>query len=115
MNDKDPGKGPFVGLPGAAPCDGAMVDGTMSDMVNRNLLQELDAVEEGRQLEATVNKTFPSSPPASDVRADALEDAGCVEEAVLAHLRDPGPHARRCWVLDLILGAPDNHPDRSGR
>ncbi len=38
------------------------------------------------------------------ILADALEDAGCVEEAILAHLRDRGPHARRCWVLDLILG-----------
>jgi predicted RNA-binding protein with RPS1 domain len=38
------------------------------------------------------------------VLADALEDAGCVEAVVLAHLRDRGPHARRCWVLDLLLG-----------
>lgn len=38
------------------------------------------------------------------VLADALEDAGCAEEAALAHLRDGRPHARRCWVLDLILG-----------
>jgi small subunit ribosomal protein S1 len=44
-------------------------------------------------------RTFDELP----ILADALEDAGCVEEAVLAHLRDGGPHARRCWVLDLIL------------
>jgi hypothetical protein len=36
--------------------------------------------------------------------ADALEDAGCAEEALLRHLRGPGPHARGCWVLDLLTG-----------
>ncbi len=56
--------------------------------------------------------------------ADALEEAGCPGEVVLpgkdtavafacdrripnpliAHLRGPGPHARGCWVLDLLLG-----------
>jgi hypothetical protein len=38
------------------------------------------------------------------VLADALEDAGCTHPDVLGHLRDPGPHARGCWVVDLILG-----------
>jgi hypothetical protein len=38
------------------------------------------------------------------VLADALEEAGCTEEAVLGHLRGPGPHVRGCWALDLILG-----------
>src|SRR5262249_49649846 len=38
------------------------------------------------------------------VLADALEDAGCSDEAILEHLRDPGPHVRGCWVVDLILG-----------
>jgi hypothetical protein len=38
------------------------------------------------------------------VLADALQDAGCEDEAVLAHCRGPGPHARGCWVLDLVLG-----------
>jgi hypothetical protein len=36
------------------------------------------------------------------VLADALEDAGCGEEALLAHLRGPGPHVRGCWALDLL-------------
>lgn len=54
--------------------------------------------------------------------ADALEEAGCQEEAILRHLRgwEPCPpcaqvglphwrkvvalHVRGCWVLDLILG-----------
>jgi hypothetical protein len=36
------------------------------------------------------------------VLADALEDAGCTEEAILSHLRGPGPHVRGCWALDLL-------------
>jgi hypothetical protein len=35
--------------------------------------------------------------------ADALEDAGCRDPSLLAHLRGPGPHARGCWALDRIL------------
>src|SRR5262249_5012017 len=35
------------------------------------------------------------------VLADALEEAGCTEEAILDHLRAPGPHIRGCRVLDL--------------
>jgi hypothetical protein len=38
------------------------------------------------------------------VLSDALEEAGCTDEAILAHLRSPGPHVRGCWALDLILG-----------
>ncbi len=38
------------------------------------------------------------------ILADALEEAGCTDEAVLSHLRGPGPHARGCWVVDLVLG-----------
>ena len=38
------------------------------------------------------------------VLADALEDAGCADPAVLDHLRGPGPHARGCWVVDEVLG-----------
>jgi hypothetical protein len=38
------------------------------------------------------------------VLADALEEAGCTDQEVLEHCRGPGPHARGCWVLDLLLG-----------
>ena len=38
------------------------------------------------------------------VLADALEDAGCDQAELLAHLRGPGPHARGCWPVDLVLG-----------
>jgi hypothetical protein len=37
------------------------------------------------------------------VLADALEEAGCSDRAMLSHLREPGPHVRGCWVVDLIL------------
>jgi hypothetical protein len=38
------------------------------------------------------------------VLADALEEAGCDDAEVLSHLRGPGPHARGCHILDLLLG-----------
>jgi hypothetical protein len=38
------------------------------------------------------------------VLADALEEAGCDSEEVLSHLRRPGPHARGCWLVDLLTG-----------
>jgi hypothetical protein len=38
------------------------------------------------------------------VLADALEEAGCTDKAILAHCREPGEHVRGCWVLDLVLG-----------
>ncbi len=37
------------------------------------------------------------------ILGDALEEAGCVDAAVLGHLRGPGPHACGCWALQLIL------------
>jgi hypothetical protein len=38
------------------------------------------------------------------VLADALEQSGCQDEAVLGHLRGPGPHVRGCFVVDALLG-----------
>jgi hypothetical protein len=38
------------------------------------------------------------------ILADALEEAGCTDAAILGHLRGPGPHVRGCWVVDLLLG-----------
>jgi hypothetical protein len=38
------------------------------------------------------------------ILADALQDAGCDSAAVLDHCRGRGPHARGCWVVDLVLG-----------
>lgn len=38
------------------------------------------------------------------ILADALEDAGCTNEEILNHCRQPGEHVRGCWVVDLVLG-----------
>jgi hypothetical protein len=35
---------------------------------------------------------------------DALEEAGCTNTDLLEHCRADKPHARGCWVVDLILG-----------
>jgi hypothetical protein len=38
------------------------------------------------------------------ILADALQEAGCTNEDVLNHCRDPKQvHVRGCWVLDLLL------------
>jgi hypothetical protein len=36
--------------------------------------------------------------------ADAVEEAGCADAAILQHCREPGEHVRGCWVVDLLLG-----------
>jgi hypothetical protein len=38
------------------------------------------------------------------ILADALQDAGCEDEALLSHCRGDSPHVRGCWVVDLLLG-----------
>jgi hypothetical protein len=39
------------------------------------------------------------------ILADALQDAGCNDLYILNHCRNTSkPHARGCWVLDLVLG-----------
>jgi hypothetical protein len=38
------------------------------------------------------------------ILADALQDAGCEDANILGHCRSDGPHARGCWVVDLVLG-----------
>jgi hypothetical protein len=38
------------------------------------------------------------------ILADALEDAGCNDEALVEHCRSPGPHVKGCWAVDWIRG-----------
>jgi len=39
------------------------------------------------------------------ILADALEEAGCMDEDLLTHFRLPDVrHVRGCWALDLVLG-----------
>jgi hypothetical protein len=46
-------------------------------------------------------KAFDRTP----ILADALQDAGCDNDEVLAHCRDAQQvHVRGCWVVDLVLG-----------
>jgi len=35
--------------------------------------------------------------------ADALEKAGCTNNEILDHCRQPGEHTDHCWVIDLLL------------
>jgi hypothetical protein len=37
------------------------------------------------------------------ILADAIKNAGCDNEDILNHCRQPGEHTRGCWVLDLVL------------
>ncbi len=42
---------------------------------------------------------------AMPILADALQDAGCDNDDILAHCRDTSQvHVRGCWVCDLVLG-----------
>lgn len=41
---------------------------------------------------------------AMPILADALQDAGCDNEDILNHCRQPGEHVRGCWVVDLLTG-----------
>jgi hypothetical protein len=38
------------------------------------------------------------------ILADALQDAGCDDDGILSHCREPREHARGCWGVDLLLG-----------
>jgi hypothetical protein len=37
------------------------------------------------------------------ILGDALEEAGCDRGDLLGHCRQPGEHARGCWLVDLLL------------
>jgi hypothetical protein len=45
-------------------------------------------------------RAFDSMP----VLGDALLDAGCDNQDILQHCRQPAEHVRGCWVVDLVLG-----------
>lgn len=38
------------------------------------------------------------------ILADALEDAGCMDDVILDHCRNGEDHVRGCWVVDLVMG-----------
>lgn len=37
------------------------------------------------------------------ILADALEEAGCEDETLLEHCRQPAMHVRGCWVIERLL------------
>jgi hypothetical protein len=43
------------------------------------------------------------------ILADALMDAGCEDDSILAHCRSEGPHVRGCWVVDFGERVISNH------
>jgi ATP-dependent Clp protease ATP-binding subunit ClpC len=47
------------------------------------------------------------------VLADALEEAGCTNAAILSHLRTPLHHGDRCRILDLFYLAPSQLDNRA--
>jgi hypothetical protein len=57
---------------------------------------------------ASEERALPSGeldPTRLAILADALEEAGCTEAALLEHLRVAGAHhVRGCWAVDLVLG-----------
>jgi hypothetical protein len=56
--------------------------------------------------EAYEKRQLPSGhldPERIAILADALEEAGCADQDILGHLREPGPHCRGCWPVDLLL------------
>lgn len=67
---------------------------------NENILRRLaDAIYEDRLL-----PTGTLDAGRLAVVADALEEGGCDNEEILAHLRQQGvSHYRGCWVIDLLL------------
>jgi hypothetical protein len=46
------------------------------------------------------NRDFSPMP----ILADALQDAGCDNDDILNHCRQPGEHVWGCWVVDLLTG-----------
>jgi hypothetical protein len=82
---------PFRRLPTLDPLWLSWQDGTIA-----NLAQAL--YEERELPQGTLDATRLS------ILADALEEAGCADEAILDHLRQPGLHVRGCWVVDLVTG-----------
>lgn len=83
----------------------------LRDLFGQSPFRSLPAVDAGwlRWSDATVPKIaqgvyderrFEDLP----ILADALEDAGCANEDLLAHCRSAGEHVRGCWAVDLLLG-----------
>ena len=82
---------PFRPQPSLPPAVLAWNDGTVRRIAER-------VYEDRRLPEGTLDTARLA------ILADALLDAGCDDEELLAHCRSAGPHVRGCWGVDLILG-----------
>jgi hypothetical protein len=81
---------------GGDPCRPFVLDPAWASPTTASLAQ---AADEERQLDGSL------CPVRLAILADALEDAGCMNADLLAHLRGLGQHAGRCWAVALLLGA----------
>jgi cell wall assembly regulator SMI1 len=102
--------------PGAGPLEALAPEAVQSDFATPELIRELftdpfapprfdpawrtaDVVALARGIYE--KRAFEGLP----VLADALQEAGCDNDELLNHLRDPErTHVRGCWALDLCLG-----------
>jgi len=71
-----------------------------------NPFQSVPVFRKGRDVIAIAEGIYSSSQfDTMPILADALEDAGCNNEHILTHCRNPhAVHVRGCWVVDLVLG-----------
>jgi hypothetical protein len=81
---RDVAGNPFSPSPPLSPAVLAWCDGTVRKLAR--------AIHEERAFERL------------PILADALEEAGCVDQYLLAHCRSPGPHVFGCWAVDHCLG-----------
>jgi len=91
---------PGVDWPGRWLCDCVFGDPFRFVAVDGNWLKWNDATVPHIAQAIYDDRAFDRLP----VLADALEEAGCTDAAILDHCRGPVPHVRGCWVVDLLLG-----------
>jgi hypothetical protein len=60
--------------------------------------------DQGGLIQRLVDAVVEGDEAAMPILADALEDAGCSDPRLLEHCRQAKPHARGCWVMDLLSG-----------
>jgi hypothetical protein len=53
---------------------------------------------------AALRRAATPEPLALCAVADLLEEVGCEDVALLAHLRSEGPHVAGCWAVERVLG-----------
>ena len=79
------------------------LDGPLSRTCRAVPQNRLDALSVGVLCELVSGATDLRGRAAPRAEQPAKQVAGGPEE-MIAHLRSPGPHARGCWAVDLLLG-----------